>query len=136
MISEIFETIIRIAIGFLFLISGALKLPDLKGFFVTIVKYNVLKGKLAKVSAYSLPFIEIIIGFALIFKIYLTYSYSLALFLVLVSTGGVIYAYLNNNRLDNCGCYGTKIKIPIGPKKIIENLITIILLIYLLILTV
>jgi hypothetical protein len=134
MIPEIVDTIIRIALGFLFIISGALKLPDLKGFFITVVKYNILKGKLAKISAYSLPFIEILVGLAMIFKIYLLYSYSLALVLVIVSTGGVIYAYIKNNRLDNCGCYGTKIKIPIGPKKIIENLVTISLLIYLLIL--
>ena len=130
------ETIIRIAIGFLFLISGSLKFSDLKGFFITVVKYNILKGKLAKVSAYSLPFVEVLVGFALLFKIYPIYSYSLALMLVLISTGGVVYAYFKNNRLDNCGCYGTKIKIPIGPKKIIENMVTIILLTYLLILAV
>ena len=123
--------IIRFALAIVLIISGALKLLDLKGFFFIVVRYNLVKGKLAKFLAYSLPFIEIIVGFLLISKMFLSIVSLAALLLIITATAGVIYAYFKNNKLDNCGCYGTKIDVPINTKKIIQNIILILIALYL-----
>ena len=125
--------VIRIILGLLFLASGILKLPDLKGFFVIFVKFGIIKGKIAKFAAYSFPFIEIIVGAALLVNFYITISALVALLMLAVSTLGVIYALYSKKKIDNCGCYGTSFKVPIDKKKIIENSLFLVLNIYLLI---
>ncbi len=124
--------IARYLIALVLIIGGMLKLLDLKGFFFIVVKYNIIKGKLAKTFAYSLPFIEIITGILLLLNLFLPFSSFISLILITSASLGVIYAYVKNNRLDNCGCYGTKIKIKINLRKIIENLILILINFYLL----
>ena len=123
--------ITRYVLGIILIFSGLIKLPDLKGFFVIVVQYNLVKGKLARVLAYSLPFVEIITGILLISNILLPISSLISLILIMTASLGVIYAYFKNNRLDNCGCYGTKIKIKINKRKITENLILILINLYL-----
>ncbi|MBL7052047.1 MAG: DoxX family membrane protein [Nanoarchaeota archaeon] len=123
--------ITRYVLGIILIFSGLIKLPDLKGFFVIVVQYNLVKGKLAKILAYSLPFVEIITGILLISNILLPISSLISLILIMTASLGVIYAYFKNNRLDNCGCYGTKIKIKINKRKITENLILILINLYL-----
>lgn len=125
----------RYLLGIILIFSGLLKLPDLKGFFVIVVQYNLVKGKIARVLAYSLPFIEIIIGISLILHLFLPLTSLISLILITSASVGVIYAYFKNNRLDNCGCYGTKIKIKINKRKISENLILILINLYLFIST-
>ena len=119
--NEIVLLVIRFLLAAILIFSGLLKLPDLKGFFVIVVQYNLVKGRLAKFLAYSLPFVEIIVGILLILKLFLSIVSFIALLLIVTATAGVVYAYLKNNRLDNCGCYGTKINVPINTKKIIQN---------------
>ena len=125
--------LVKIILGLLFVISGIVKLPDLNGFFIIVVQYGVLKGKLAKAFAYSFPFVEIIVGLMLLIG-YIPLLFSgLVLILLLISTSGVIYAMYQKKKMDNCGCYGVAMKVPIGPKKILENSIWIILAVYLLV---
>ena len=129
--NEIVLLVIRFLLAAILIFSGLLKLPDLKGFFVIVVQYNLVKGRLAKFLAYSLPFVEIIVGILLILKLFLSIVSFIALLLIVTATAGVVYAYLKNNRLDNCGCYGTKINVPINTKKIIQNIILIAISLYL-----
>ena len=124
--------IIRILLGLLFVVSGILKIPDLKGFFVIVVKFGILKGKLARLFAYSLPFAEVIIGLSVFLGFRLIWSSALLLLILLASTSGVIYAFYSKKDIDSCGCYGKTFKVPIDARKIIETSILILLAVYLL----
>jgi len=123
--------VVRVIIGLLFLIGGLLKVPRLKKFFVTVVQYGILKGTLARVFAYTLPFAEVIVGILLLTGFYLPLFSVLALLMLLVSTFGVVYALLRKNKMDDCGCYGGVVKVPVGWKKVVENLVFIILNVFL-----
>jgi uncharacterized membrane protein YphA (DoxX/SURF4 family) len=129
--NEIALLTIRFLLAIVLIISGALKLLDLKGFFFIVVKYNLVKGKLARFLAYSLPVVEVIVGVMLILKLFLPIISLITLLLIITATAGVLYAYFKNNKLDNCGCYGTKVDVPINAKKIIQNIILILIALYL-----
>ena len=135
-------TIISIILGLLFLISGILKIPNLKGFYIIVVSYGLIKGRLAKLFAYTLPFLEVIIGALFIFSSlvlkdnikefgYLIYFAPIIAALMLLSnTLAIIIALYKNKKMANCGCYGTAIKVPLSWKKVLENIIWIILVLY------
>jgi uncharacterized membrane protein YphA (DoxX/SURF4 family) len=119
--------LVRIALGVLFLVSAILKIPRLKKFFVIVVSFGLLKGKLAKAFAYTLPFAELVIASGLIMGFYPMLFSGLALAFLLVSTSGIAFAVYRNKRIDNCGCYGANIKIPVTKKKLVENIVLIII---------
>jgi len=116
----------------LFIISGALKLPNLKQFYYNFLSYDILKGKIAKFLAYSLPFGEIVLGLALITGLYSVLLSSLALAFLLINTFAVIYALYKKKKMDNCGCYGALVKVPLDWKKLVENIIWVVIALYLL----
>jgi hypothetical protein len=123
--------IVKVIIGLLFLISGFLKLPDLKGFFVIFVQYGILKGTLARIAAYSFPFVEIIVGIALLTSNYEFFFSGIAFLMLLVSTLGIIFVLYSKKKIDNCGCFGTSIKSPLDKKKLIENILWSLIALYL-----
>lgn len=112
---------LRIILGILFIISGALKFPNLKGFSVIVASYNLLPRPLVKPVAYTQPFIEFIIGWWILSGRYLQYAAWAGLALILLANIFVIKGYLTKKKMANCGCYGTAIKIPLDWKKLVEN---------------
>ncbi|MBT3813843.1 DoxX family membrane protein [Candidatus Woesearchaeota archaeon] len=133
LINPLTTSIIRVILGLLFLISGILKIRKLKDFFFIVVQYGILKGKLARIFAYTLPFAELIIGLFLLINYLPFITAILTLLLLLLSTSGLLYVIYKKKEMDDCGCYGGTVKVPIGLGKITENLIWILLAIYLLI---
>tara|TARA_Y100000310_G_C20317575_1_gene639178 strand:- start:145 stop:561 length:417 start_codon:yes stop_codon:yes gene_type:complete len=123
--------IVRIILGILFVFSGAIKIPKLSNFYHIVVQYGILKGKLVKLFAYSLPFVELLIGILILVGILFPWSILLTLFMLLISTFGIGYALYQKKKMEDCGCYAGIIKVPIGWKKIVENAIWILLAIYL-----
>ncbi len=123
--------IIRILLALLFIITGILKAKNLKKFFIVVVSFDVLKGKLAKLFAYTLPFAEIIVGILVMFNLYPVWSSGLLLLMIVVSTLGVVIALIKRQKIDDCGCYGGALKIPVTWKKVGENSIWILLSVYL-----
>ena len=124
---------LRLVLGIVFFVSGLLKLPDLKGFYIIVVRFNIIKGLLAKSFAYALPFAEIVIGFSLIFAYQVKIASIIALIMLINSTFALIYVLIKKKKLDNCGCYGTALKVPVSWGKVIENLVWLILTILLVI---
>lgn len=115
--------ILKIVLGLLFLISGILKIPNLKKFHNIVLQFRILKGTLAKLFSYTLPFIETITGIFLLLGLYLKIFSALTVLLLLSSTIAVSYALYKKNKLKDCGCYGGVIKSPINKTKLIENII-------------
>lgn len=123
--------IIRFAFGALFLFSSILKLRDMKGFYVIFLQYGILKGKIAKMGAYLLAFGELVIGIGLISGFIMELFSGLLLLFLIMSTGSISYVLYNKKKLANCGCYGTAIKVPVNKKKLLENIILLLLALYL-----
>ncbi len=121
----------RIVLALLFIITGILKAKNLKKFFIIVVSFDLLKGKLAKLFAYTLPFAEIVVGLAVLIGIYPALSSGLLLTMIVVSTLGVVIALIKRQKIDDCGCYGGALKIPVTWKKVAENSVWILMSVYL-----
>ncbi len=124
---------LRIILGILLIITSSLKFPNLKGFIVVVASYNILPRKLVKPAAYTQPFVEFIVGWWILSGKYLFYAAIAGFLLMLVANTFIIKGYMQKKKIENCGCYGADIKIPITRKKIVENIIWTILFIILII---
>ncbi|MBI4146407.1 DoxX family membrane protein [Candidatus Woesearchaeota archaeon] len=114
---------LRIVLGLLLVITGALKIPNLKGFSVIVASYGLLPRKLVKPLAYVQPFAEFVVGVWVLSGQYLFFASIAGLLLMLAADIFVLSALLKRKKLDNCGCYGIAFKIPLSWKKFIENLV-------------
>ena len=119
--------VLRIVLGLLFTISALLKLPALRAFAVIVAAYGVLPRALVKPAAYLQPFVELAIGLWILSGQYLPFSSLASVFLMLAANYFVFSAYLHGKRLANCGCYGVTIKSPLDSKKLVENIIIMLL---------
>lgn len=128
-----FEGIVRIILGLLFVITGALKFPNLRGFSIIVATYNLLPRWLVKPAAYVQPFVEFGAGLWLLLGTNLFYSALLGLFLMIAANVFVIKGLIEKRKMENCGCYGVAIKVPLTWKKLVENLIWTALCLYLVI---
>jgi hypothetical protein len=122
---------LRIILGILFIFTASLKFPNLKGFAVIVASYNALPRWMVKPAAYSLPFIEFIVGWWILSGKALLYSALAGLALMIIATLFVLKGLLQSKKMENCGCYGTSISVPLTWKKFIENVVWIILFVIL-----
>ena len=122
--------IIAKILGVLFVFSGIIKLSDLKGFSKIVIAYNMLPLKLSRLTGYVLPFVEIITGGVLLNGGYVFYGAVVGLLQLIVVTFALMKIYKRKKKMDNCGCFGTSIKVPVSKRKLVENIFWIILLAY------
>src|SRR5574342_40953 len=122
---------LRILLGILFIITGALKLPNLKGFSVIVASYGLLPRKLVKPAAYIQPFVEFFVGWWILSGKYLLYGAVAGLLLIIAANVFVISGLIQKKKMENCGCYGAAIKVPLTWKKLAENIAWTVLLIVL-----
>ena len=114
---------LRIILGILLVIASALKFPDLKGFKNVVASYGILPRWAVKPAAYSQPFIEFIVGWWVLSGKYLYYGSLAGLALMLVADAFILKGFMQKKKMENCGCYGTSIAVPLTWKKVAENLI-------------
>jgi uncharacterized membrane protein YphA (DoxX/SURF4 family) len=126
-------TAARLLVAALFTFSGIIKLFDLKGFYVTVVKFGMLPRQLAKPFAYLLPPIEALIGIALLLNYKLFIASLGAVALLVASEIGIAGALIRQKKIDNCGCFGAAIKVPVTWRKFAENIGWLALAVFLLI---
>jgi hypothetical protein len=125
MLGDWLVVVLRLILGALFTFSGVVKMIDLKKFFIIVAGYGMLPRKLVKPFAYGFPFAEFIIGLLLLSisqRSGLRVPALLALALLIVSTTGVIGALIQKKKMQNCGCYGALVQVPLTWKKLVENL--------------
>jgi len=120
---EYFIPALRIILGLLYIITSALKFPNLKGFSVIVASYGIVPRQLVKLAAYAQPVIEFAVGWWILSGKQLFYSALAGLLLMIVANIFVISALLKKKKMENCGCYGVAIKVPLSWKKAFENLI-------------
>ncbi len=112
------KTISYFMIGF-FLVFGAFKLMDLKGFAHGYATYDLLA---MRVSAYGYvyPFVELFFAFAMIL---IPFSRPLlwAEFIVMAFSGLGVAIKLAKKEEFMCACLGTFLKVPLTKVSLIEN---------------
>ena len=124
---------LRVVLGILFIITGAIKFPNLKGFSVIVASYGLLPRQLVKPAAYAQPFVEFIVGWWILSGKELFYASIAGLLLMIVADIFIIKGLMQKKKMENCGCYGVAIKVPLTWKKLAENIVWTILFIVLMI---
>lgn len=114
----------RIVIGILLIISGGSKLFDLKGFRRIVAFYGILPAWLLS-SAYIMPFLELGAGVALLFTPFTFYASLVAEILLVNAVLFLIIGLLKKKKMENCGCFGTYIKIPLSWWEVAEDFVWI-----------
>lgn len=112
---------LRIVLGLLLLMTGLLKLPNLRGFSVIVASYGLLPRLLVKPAAYAQPFVEVVVGAWVLIGKQLVYGATLGFLLMLAADVFVLKGLTNKRKMENCGCYGVAMKVPLTWKKLVEN---------------
>ncbi len=100
-----FETITRTCLGAIFVLTGALKINDPFALLADVLAYELLPRGLAVGFAAILPFIELVIGTALICGVFRQAAALLGLALGVAFTFAVASALVRDLKID-CGCFG------------------------------
>lgn len=127
-----FVPFLRVVLGCLLIITASLKFPNLRGFSVIVASYGLLPRKLVRPLAYTQPFIEFVVGWWVLSGEFLVYSSIAGLALMVTANVFVLFALVKRKRMENCGCYGVDIKVPLSWKKFAENCVWILLFVALL----
>ena len=115
----------RLLLGFVFIYASVEKIADLDGFAVSISNYRILPISLVNIFAIALPWFELITGILIIYGICIKENSFIIGSLTLVFTVMILVAVLRGLDID-CGCFGTGDAQKVGLRKIIENLILIV----------
>lgn len=108
-----------------FLIFSFFKLLDVKGFAEGYASYDII-AKQVPVYGYLYPFIELGFGLSYIYFGANLYLNILVLIIMLISTIGVIKAKLSKQKFQ-CACVGTFLKVPLSNIAIIEDLLMVLM---------
>lgn len=100
--------LIRTLIGFMFVLSGVLKIKAGSHWFLAkLLAFDLVRGRLARTLAKWLPWLEIVCGMFLIAGILLPLGTGVSFVLLLVFTTVIITAFLRDKKID-CGCFGQR----------------------------
>lgn len=121
----------RIFIGLLFIVSSLDKIVDPAAFARSVSNYGLLSSWMPMVIATTLPWVELLCGFAMLFGIFLRGSSLLLSTMLVVFTLAVITALLKG--LDiSCGCFTQDPTAErIGWMKVVQNSSLIVLTLFL-----
>lgn len=104
----------RFFLGILFLISGGEKLlSPVQNFVYVIQSYELIPTQFEIFIAYAIPAMEIIVGIFLLLGLWIRFSLYGAQILFLTFIGVVAQALIRHLPVDECGCFGELISIPL-----------------------
>jgi uncharacterized membrane protein YphA (DoxX/SURF4 family) len=98
-------TAARLLLGGVFLVAGALKLPDPAAAVRAVRAYELLPEPLVAPVAFGLPVLEIAVGLALVAGVFTRTAAIAAAVLLVVFIAGVASAWARGLQID-CGCFG------------------------------
>mgnify|MGYP001571060194 CR=1 FL=1 len=114
----------RVLIGLLLIATGIAKILDIPGFAKVLSHYQIFHGMLVyNLVAYTLPFIEIVIGISLLFAWQTKWGALAAIFLHLAFIVILTITIFRGIHLDNCGCFGVYFARPLSWKTILEDFV-------------
>ncbi|HEX2072952.1 MAG TPA: MauE/DoxX family redox-associated membrane protein, partial [Geodermatophilus sp.] len=95
----------RWVLGGVFLVAGALKLPDPDAAVRAVRAYRLLPEPLVAPVAFGLPVLEIAVGLALVAGVFVRTAAVAGAALLVVFLAGVGSAWARGLQID-CGCFG------------------------------
>jgi uncharacterized membrane protein YphA (DoxX/SURF4 family) len=98
-------TAARLLVGAVFVIAGALKMPDPAAAVRAVRAYQLLPEPLVAPLAFGLPVVEIAVGLALLLGVFVRTAAIAAAVLLVVFIGAVGSAWARGLQID-CGCFG------------------------------
>ena len=98
-------TAARLLLGGVFVVAGALKLPDPAAAVRAVRAYRLLPEALVAPVAFGLPVVEIAVGLALLVGVFVRTAALASALLLVVFLVGVGSAWARGLQID-CGCFG------------------------------
>ncbi len=98
--------ILALLVGAIFVYAGVLKVRDPMRLASDISNYALVPWSLGVRVAFYLPWLEIIVGLALIFQRFLSGALALTMALIALFIGATIWARAHGIDVG-CGCFGT-----------------------------
>jgi uncharacterized membrane protein YphA (DoxX/SURF4 family) len=98
-------TAARLVLGGVFVVAGALKIPDPAAAVRAVRAYRLLPEVLVAPVAFGLPVVEIAVGLALLLGVFVRTAAIAAAVLLVVFLVGVGSAWARGLQID-CGCFG------------------------------
>ncbi len=96
---------VRVILGVTFIVSGLLKIQDPITFYGDIQNFDIISGQMALTFAYFVPWLELICGTALLFR--LRYHGAIIMYFGLLVVFSVFLVSALIRGVDvNCGCFG------------------------------
>ena len=117
--------------GLFYIVFSFFKMLDLKGFPESFKMYDPLAKRLP-LYGWIYPFIETGLGLMLLLRYEIKIALVITLFILGTTTVGVIKT-LANKKSIRCACLGTALKLPMTEATLIENLIMIVMAVFMLI---
>ena len=102
---DLLGTLLRLVLGGVILVAGALKVTNLGQSALAVRAYQLLPYDLAGYVGYALPIIEIVIGLLLVLGLFTRISALLGALLMLAFVIGIASAWARGLSID-CGCFG------------------------------
>ncbi|OGX24932.1 MAG: hypothetical protein A2787_03195 [Omnitrophica WOR_2 bacterium RIFCSPHIGHO2_01_FULL_48_9] len=117
-----FGVIARILLGTIFVVSGAEKLlSPYQNFLYVIQNYQLIGPPLDEWVARIFPWIEFLLGLFCLLGLWLTRSLEGILVIVTVFIGVVGQALIRGLPIDECGCFGSLVSLPLQGVIIVDS---------------
>ena len=118
-------TAARVVVGGVFVVAGALKIPDPAAAVRAVRAYRLLPEVLVAPVAFGLPVIEIAVGLALLLGVFVRTAAIASAVLLIVFLVGVGSAWARGLQID-CGCFGNGGQVAAGetayPAEVLRDL--------------
>jgi uncharacterized membrane protein YphA (DoxX/SURF4 family) len=95
----------RLVVGGVFLVSGAIKLPDPAQSVAAVRAYEALPSSLVTPVGQLLPVLEVVIGLLLVLGLLTRSAAAAAAVLLVVFVVGIVSVWVRGIEID-CGCFG------------------------------
>jgi len=118
-VDPVIATIIRFALGWLFLAAAAHKLRDMADFRSVLATYRILPERLVAVAAWLVVVVEVAIGLGMLWQF--TPAFVVAAALLLIYAAVMAINLLRGRRFIDCGCGGVTQPLSIG--LVLRNLV-------------
>ncbi|WP_460401593.1 MauE/DoxX family redox-associated membrane protein [Actinophytocola sediminis] len=98
-------TLVRLGLGGVWLVSGAVKVSDLNQAYVAVQAYEVLPSSVVSVVAAAVPFLELALGVLLVVGLGVRVSAVVSAVVLVAFIVAVAQAWARGLSID-CGCFG------------------------------
>ena len=95
---------VQIALGIIFIVAAWPKIVDPPSFAHMVYNYRVLPASLINITALTMPWLEILVGLALILGIWVKPARWLVAAMLVVFIVAIAFNLMRDNAID-CGCF-------------------------------